>query len=593
MAVKADATVRLGLDDKTKAGLQSAQRNMRNMSKSATKMGQTMSVAFGNVLARGITLAIGATKRLATETGNLQDRIHKLNIATKLSVETLSVLRHAAGLAGTDFETLAGTFRSIAHNAVAASKGLEEKARDFRLLGINVDKFLQLNSDQKLLEFVEALSRIEDQALKLNLAQNIAGGGGVALLTAFENGKISMDEFRESAEKFGVVLEDQATKKTAAAKDQVYLLQEAFRGLASDLQTQVDPAIQKTAGVLTNLINSIRDSGKHVELSRLKARREVLEYQYFHGQAPEGTETWLYLMDERIKQMEAEMRGEKTSATGGDFKSLTTRTTLEEEAQKGGKAKGDGLSAALRSRKPQAADYAAQLNMKERTKRAEEMTTALRSQKSAVIELRDEFKQLKFAVEGWGQSFADRLLDGERNFKGFVDSLLREMIRYQLTMQSNKLFGILGDFLANAAQGFFTGRSSMALGSSRAGYGGKFGFGHGAGGGLGATRAGYAPGVLSAAGGIHYVPMDMWAKVHKGEKIVPAGNSGGGSGGAMITINNYSRGNVEAQSQATETGQQIIDVAVYDSVNRLTSRGRLDGAFRTNYGLGRAGKQVG
>ena len=590
MAVKADAQVRLGVDDKTKAGLQSAQRNMRNMSKAASKMGQTMSVAFGNVLARGITLAIGATKRLATETGNLQDRIHKLNIATKLSVETLSVLRHAAGLAGTDFETLAGTFRSIAHNAVAASKGLEEKARDFRLLGIDVNKFLQLNSDEKLFEFVEALSRIEDQALKLNLAQNIAGGGGMALLQAFEDGKMSMDEFRASAEKFGVVLSDDMTKKTAEAKDQVHLLKEAFRGLAIDLQNTVDPAIQNTAGGLARLITRLRSADKEHELGLLKARRNRLDREIFEGTAFEGAETWAYLLDERIKQMEAELKGE-TSAAGGDFKSLTTRTTLEEEAQKGGKAKGDGLSAALRSRKPQAADYAAQLNMKERTKRAEEMTTALRSQKSAVIELRDEFKQLKFAVEGWGQSFADRLLDGERNFKGFVDSLLREMIRYQLTMQSNKLFGILGDFLANAAQGFFTGRSSMALGSSRAGYGGKFGFG-GGGGGVGATRAGYGP-KYGFAGGVHYVPMDMWAKVHKGEKIVPAGNSGGGSGGAMITINNYSRGNVEAQSQATETGQQIIDVAVYDSVNRLTSRGRLDGAFRTNYGLGRAGKQVG
>ncbi len=56
------------------------------------------------------------------------------------------------------------------------------------------------------------------------------------------------------------------------------------------------------------------------------------------------------------------------------------------------------------------------------------------------------FDELILATRGWSRDFADRLLDGERNFGDFAASIIREIERIALTAAFDPLFASVGDF---------------------------------------------------------------------------------------------------------------------------------------------------
>lgn len=58
------------------------------------------------------------------------------------------------------------------------------------------------------------------------------------------------------------------------------------------------------------------------------------------------------------------------------------------------------------------------------------------------------FDELIQATHGWSRDFADRLLDGEKNFAGFVDSMLREIQRIALASAFDPLFAGIGNFFS-------------------------------------------------------------------------------------------------------------------------------------------------
>lgn len=68
----------------------------------------------------------------------------------------------------------------------------------------------------------------------------------------------------------------------------------------------------------------------------------------------------------------------------------------------------------------------------------------------------ETFRELSQAVKGWGRDFADTLLDNERGFSGFIDSVLREIQRIAITKATDPLFGALEGFLGDAFKGIFS-----------------------------------------------------------------------------------------------------------------------------------------
>lgn len=67
----------------------------------------------------------------------------------------------------------------------------------------------------------------------------------------------------------------------------------------------------------------------------------------------------------------------------------------------------------------------------------------------------DTLKGLKSAIDGWGRDFADTLLESENNFKGFADSIVRELGRIVIAEATQPTFDAFGDFIGGSVKKIF------------------------------------------------------------------------------------------------------------------------------------------
>lgn len=594
-AKRDEVKVRVTLDDKTKAGLQSATKNIKTFSKTVASVGGAANVAFGNLAARGISGAVGGIRNLVRETFNLNDRFHKLNLQTQLSVGLLSTLHHAAGFADTSLEGLVKGFTNVVKNAGEANKGLMTYTRLFDQLGIETRKFVRLSSDQQFIAFIDALSKLETHAAKLNVAMLAAGRPGKEMIQTFANGKATLDEFREGARKTGVLLDQKFADAFAKSKDEIWQMEQSLRALGNVILLDVIPPLTSMLSLLTSPVRGWR------WLKELVAVERSPSYWGVHAAeiAPSAAAPRVFPLTAGAPGAGqffasagagAAPRGPARSPFGRRPDGRAARSRMLGRSRAGyGAAYGFGPGAAAGGAEEMSAEErrrAWQLGSTEELQQAALWEESIRRLRTPVRDLKDDFADLKFAIEGWGQSFADRLLQGELSFKSFVDSMLREMIRYQLTMQSNKVFGLLGDLLANAAGNWFGGRAANpnAIAAS-------------------ATTAhspagrGYFMGQSYASheSGSHYIDRVQWAQLHPGERVVPAGMRLAGGGGAPIIniYNNAAGASVQAAGRQTAGGEQMIDIGVFDSVGRGVADGSFDDMFGAAYGLGRVGASVG
>lgn len=89
----------------------------------------------------------------------------------------------------------------------------------------------------------------------------------------------------------------------------------------------------------------------------------------------------------------------------------------------------------LKAEKQLSADASA-----EEKEKAGELQIAIEGLTQAASDEERQFKALKSAVEGWGRSFADELLEGELNFKNFAGSIVKQLARIAIAQAVTGLF---------------------------------------------------------------------------------------------------------------------------------------------------------
>ncbi len=99
---------RIGLKDETRAGVQSVNRSLDELNKSAARAGAALA-------GLGVGLLAGVSAS-AAQVVNLGDKLRDLSFATGNSVEQLSFLDFVAKQSGTSIETIATASQRLAKN---------------------------------------------------------------------------------------------------------------------------------------------------------------------------------------------------------------------------------------------------------------------------------------------------------------------------------------------------------------------------------------------------------------------------------------------------------------------------------------------
>lgn len=200
----------------------------------------------------------------------------------------------------------------------------------------------------------------------------------------------------------------------------------------------------------------------------------------------------------------------------------------------------------------------------------------------------DTFAALEQASRGWGDAFTNSLVDmansGSISFASLADSIIRDMERMVVQTMitkplmdaafgknygaggNNQMGGFIGDLIGGFMRGSSGGAPTAPASVDMGGF--------------------YTPPAFAV--GTDYVPRDMIAQIHEGERIVPkAFNPAiGNGGGTTINIINQNGSKVEAKESVDSRGQRRVDITIAEVVAGEVRRAgsSMNSAMRSTFG---------
>lgn len=219
--------------------------------------------AAGKALAAaGVAIAAAATGIAVAIKGSINeaDKLSKFSQSIGIPIEELSKLKYAADLSDVGVEALGKSMGKLSKNMVeAASGGAGPAAEAFKAMGIavkNTDGTLK-SSSTVLGEIAGKFAGYEDGAAKTALAIAVFGKAGAAMIPLLNQGKEGLQQAREEAEKYGLVIDKKTGAAAEAFNDNLKRMSAITTGMWTQITAQMLPAFLQLSKVfLENKENS-------------------------------------------------------------------------------------------------------------------------------------------------------------------------------------------------------------------------------------------------------------------------------------------------------------------------------------------------
>lgn len=182
-------------------------------------------------------LAAGAAVALASAVGATAlaaDQASQLSQELGLSTTAFQELNFAAQQTGLGTEAMVGGLKHLAHNLQIASLGGEEAVKNFRQLGLAVGygtKHFE-SADVWLAKVAEKFAALPADANRAGIATGIFGESGIRLIPLLNKGRAGLDDLRQAAHDYGVVLDDEAIESGKQFNASIRRVTATLQGLA-------------------------------------------------------------------------------------------------------------------------------------------------------------------------------------------------------------------------------------------------------------------------------------------------------------------------------------------------------------------------
>lgn len=195
-------------DNPLTRGLADASKKLAAWGASISSIGKKVALAGAGI----VTPLFAASKvfgDMGKELGLAADK-------TGIGVEALSALSFAAARSGVEFDTLQVGIKKMQVSLVDAANGGQEAQHAYRQLGLSWLELGKMAPDQALTSLLDAIGKVENHALRTQLAVKTLGKGGADLLPLAMKGAAGIRALTEEAKQLGVVM---SAADVAAARD--------------------------------------------------------------------------------------------------------------------------------------------------------------------------------------------------------------------------------------------------------------------------------------------------------------------------------------------------------------------------------------
>lgn len=218
----------------------------------------------GSTLTKSITIpilgAVTALTALAMKSANAADALDDTAKKIGMSVEALQEWNHVAKISGSSTQSLENAFIKV--NALLGDIALgdvKQFAGIFHVLGISMDELKGKDTDEAFEIIRKKLSKVEDQSLKVALANMLFGDKiGSELLPILNLETEAIDALKNEARQLGIITSEQV-QVAGDFTDSLDRLKQSTSAVSMELSMVLLPTMQKIVeGIQNNVIPAVR-----------------------------------------------------------------------------------------------------------------------------------------------------------------------------------------------------------------------------------------------------------------------------------------------------------------------------------------------
>ena len=216
-------------------------------------------VAAASIAAIGAAAVATAKKiwNLAKETADYGDTIEKNSQKVGLSMKSYQQWDYAMNLAGTSMADCTNGLKTLTNTFDDANNGSKSAEEKFKRLGLSLDDLKGKSREEVFGETVKALQNISDETTKAALANDMFGKSGQNLLPLFNQTNEETEKLLQEAEKYGMVMSDDAVKASAEFEDSLTKLKGTLNGVKNGLMGDFLPSLTMVMDGLSDIFAGV------------------------------------------------------------------------------------------------------------------------------------------------------------------------------------------------------------------------------------------------------------------------------------------------------------------------------------------------
>jgi len=228
------------------ANLSEAERNGRSFGNSIGKSIGKVAVAGFVALTASVVAGASALKKGIKATAEYGDNVDKMSQKIGISAEAYQKWDYVMQRADMNVDSLKMGMKTL-------SKQAEDNSDSFQKLGISQKEVANLSQEELFERTVKGLSEMEAGTERTALATELLGRAGADMGPLLNQGSEAIEEQMEIAEKYGMVMSDEAVTASAEFSDSITTLQMTMTGLRNRMMEDFLPAVTKVTDGLALL----------------------------------------------------------------------------------------------------------------------------------------------------------------------------------------------------------------------------------------------------------------------------------------------------------------------------------------------------